>query len=279
MVDGVRTIKKVLVGIPKIGDTDPEAYDNRLEMMTHLGGLQVLSSLGLKQYDGFKFNYPDGIEYQFSISTVGDVFIAYAREQMATIAMDNGFDYLFMIDDDMLGPADLFERLVIHDVDIVAPLAFTRISPHKPVIYNIAEGYDKVTQTHYYTNYAVERYPKNQLVQCDAVGFGAVLIKVDVMKKLKKKDQPLMMSTCGSGEDIFFCHKAIRAGFRVFSDTATQLAHLGPRKKITEYTYENQNGENIIKERQERGDTDKYNMAFGKVKFADRPRVEVCDEN
>lgn len=265
-----KKIVRVLVGGPKAGDTDTEAYDNRLEMYMHLGNLQVLSHVGLKEYCGFKYDIPDDIEYQFSINTVGDVFPAYAREQMAICAADNGFDYLFMIDDDMLAPADLFERLVRHNVDVIAPLAFTRNSPHKPVIYNLETGYDAVTKKDFYVNYIVDRYPKNQLVECDAVGFGAVLIKVDCLKKMRR---PWFMTTSGAGEDIHFCHYAKKHSFKIFMDTSVKLVHLGYRKKITEHTYETES--EVNKNREERGDEDKYGQDFGRVSFRQPVTEEI----
>ena len=219
-VGGARMAKKiikVLVGIPTKGNTDPEAYDNRLEMFMHLGNLQTLSAKGEKEYCGVEYDIPDGVEYQFSLSTIGDVFVAYARQQMAYTAVNNGFDYLLMIDDDMICPPDLFEKLLRHNVDVV--------------------------------------------------GFGSVLIKVEILEKLEK---PWFMVMTGAGEDIHFCHQAKRAGFKIHMDTATKLGHLGKRKKITEHTYEHAN--DTDKEREEKGDTDKY-KDFGPVRFEDRPGV------
>lgn len=262
-----KKIIRILLGIPTKGNTDPEAYDNRLEMAIHMGNLQTLSGTGRNTYDGVKFDIPDNVEYQFSLSTIGNVFVAYARQQMAHQVVNNKFDYLWMVDDDMICPPDLFEKLVRHDVDIIAPLAFMRFFPHKPVIYNVAEGFDTITGQPYYQNYVVDRYPKNQLVECDAVGFGSVLIKTHVFEKLA---EPWFMVMTGAGEDIHFCHQAKNAGFKVFMDTSVKLAHLGKRKKITEYTFER--AINNDKEREEKGDMDKYND-FGQVRFDDRPGV------
>ena len=264
-----KKVIRILWGGPKAGDTDTEAYDNRLEMATHLGNLQILSHMGITEYGGITYDIPEDTEYQFSLSTVGDVFPAYAREQLAICAVENGFDYLFMIDDDMLAPADLFEKLVKHNVDIIAPLAFTRNAPHKPVIYNLDVGFDPVTKQDYYINYIVERYPKDQLVRCDAVGFGSVLIKVDCIRKMKK---PWFMTTSGAGEDIHFCHSAGRHGFGVYMDTSVKLAHLGYRKKITEATYEEES--TVKQDRAERGDIEKQTGSFGRVVF----RMPVAEE-
>ena len=155
-----KKVVRVLMGIPNEGHTECESYDNRLEMAFHLGSLQVLTKFMGKQYCGVDFDYPENTEYEFSLSTVGKIFPALARERIAEIAVNENFDYLFMIDDDMLAPSDLFERLVKHDKDIVGALAFTRQSPHYPVIYNLRKGYDGVTGQRYYLNTHVKTYPK-----------------------------------------------------------------------------------------------------------------------
>ena len=249
---GKRLIK-VLVGIPNEGHTEVQAYDNRLEMFLHLGNLQLLSSVGQTEYCGVKFDIPEGVEYQFSLTNIGQVFPALARERIAEIALEGDFDYVWMIDDDMICPMDTFENLVKHKVDIIAPLAFTRSSPHKPVLYNLTKGWDKSRGENYYINMPVVNYPKNQLVRCDAVGFGSVLIDTKVLKGMQK---PYFMTTSGAGEDIHFCHKAGELGFKVYMDTNIKLGHLGYPKVITEECYEQEM--NIEELRNVYGDQDKY---------------------
>lgn len=211
---------RVLVTIPSEGHTFVEAYANRLLNFSELGRLQERGRI-LKENPRFEFHYV----------TMGRMMTPFAREEAAKIAVDVDMDYLFMIDDDMMCPDDLFLSLFKHNVDIVAPLAFTRNYPHKPVIYSCVDGWDSVSNSEYFINHAVMKYPRNQLVECDAVGFGAVLIKGSVLKGVQA---PRFMSTCGTGEDIFFCYQAKKQGFRVFVDTATKLGHLSHPINITE---------------------------------------------
>ena len=230
-----KQIVKVMFAIPNEGNTDPFAYDNRMVLSQHLGMLQVLSHFGLHDFDEHEFKYPEGIKFQFYIYTIGRILTPLAREHLSDQALEMDMDYIFMIDDDMIVPSNLFESLYNHDVDIVAPLAFGRNHPHPPVIYEIQEGYDTVEKKHYFINYPLKTYPKDTFVECDAVGFGAVLIKCDVLRKMKK---PWFMSTCGTGEDIYFCNKAKKVGARVFVDTSVKLGHLGNRKVIDEQLYD-----------------------------------------
>jgi len=240
-----RKIIKILLGIPDEGHTLCESYDNRLSMALHLGTLQVLSSLGRESYCGARYQVEKGVEFQFSLGIVGQVFPALARERLAEYSLDGKFDYLFMIDDDMIAPSDLFEKLYANKKDICAALAFTRNPPHGPVLYNLEKGFDPIRGERYYCNYSVKTYPKDQLVECDAVGFGAVLIKVDVLRGMKK---PWFMSTSGAGEDIHFCHMAREAGFQVYMDTRVKLGHLGYPKVITEETFEQENNAEGLRE-------------------------------
>src|SRR3990167_2706760 len=99
---------KVVFGIPTEGHTPPESFQTIRQMCFRHGFLEAQG--GFEFYD----------------STAGRMFTPMAREKIADTAIAIGADYLFMIDDDMLGPKDLFERLYARNVDVVAPLAFTR---------------------------------------------------------------------------------------------------------------------------------------------------------
>jgi GT2 family glycosyltransferase len=167
----------------------------------------------------------------FSLATVGEIFVPFARERLADAVLESESDFLFMCDDDMLAPEDLFYQLAAHDKDVIAPLAFTRNPNHHPVIYQEIAGFDPVTNQSFSLPKFVHNYPRNQLVQCDAVGFGAVLIKTDVLKKVPK---PWFFGMEGTGEDVAFCYKARKAGFEVWMDTSIKLGHLGAPVVVTE---------------------------------------------
>lgn len=235
---------RVAVGMPKDGKTEPSAYDNRMDMAYRMGVLQVLSHDGRKEFLGTKFDYPDGHKFLFERFTAGRILTALARERIAEEAVKNKCDYLFMIDDDMLAGPDIFERLYKHNVDIVAALAFNRYLPHKPVCYEVKSGYDAVEKKEYFVNYPIIDYPRNTLVQCDAVGFGAVLIKTSIFEKIPK---PWFMTMSGAGEDLSFCWKAGKEGIKIYMDTATKMGHLGEPEIISEETYDSEVNKEMIK--------------------------------
>lgn len=242
------TVKRVLVGIPLKGHTPPESYHDRI-LMAYYMGTEEMRQVGLKEKP----------RYEFVWVNVGEIFVPFAREMLAAKALDFKCDYLFMVDDDMLAPVDVFYKLAKHDVDIVSPLAFTRNPPHKPVIFRTVEGFDSVSGKPYVINTTVMNYPKNKLVECDACGFGAALIKTEVFKKMAS---PWFMGSVGTGEDIHFCLAAKKLGFRVFMDTSTKLGHLGQPLKITEEYSENYN-------KMSQDEKDKYYGKYEKYQTAD----------
>lgn len=225
-MEDTQVVKKVVIGIPNEGLTKPESYDNHLLLSFHLGRLE-------EQMKQDKKNP----RYEFHWHTVGRLLTAMARERILTGAVKEGIDYVIMYDDDMILPIDMVEAMLTDmeehpEIDILAPLAFMRNPPHSPVIYISTEGYDSVRHQQYFHYEVAQNYPKNTLVECDAVGFGAVCIKADILKKMK---EPYCFSTTGSGEDVYFCSKAKKeAGARVFMDTRIKLGHLSNPKIIDE---------------------------------------------
>ncbi len=237
-----------MVGIPNEGNTQCYAYDNRLMFMQRLGALQVLSKMGIHDFDDMHYEYPEGTSFEFSLGTVGNILTPIARDRLAEMAVEYGYDYVLFIDDDMIANFDLFEKLYSHQKDIVAALAFTRFAPHKPVIYLLEEGFDSVMKKNYYTSKAWLAYPKDTLVECDAVGFGSVLINADLFRNMPR---PWFTAATGKGEDIQFCFDARKAGYKVYMDTSCKLGHLGPPKTITEEIYESETNVNELRDRVE----------------------------
>lgn len=224
-------IKKCAISVPNEAYVLPEAFENQTLLAFHMGKLEG-------QWE--KEKRP--IQYEFHRYTTGRLMTAMAREQLVKVALLDGMDYILMVDSDMLCPINMVEWLLEDmekrpEIDILAPLAFMRNPPHYAVIYTTTEGYDQENHQAYFVNNFVKNYPKDTLVECDAVGFGAVLIKMDIVRKMKA---PYFFSTTGSGEDIYFCMKARQeAGARVFMDTRVKLGHIGRNIVVDEEYYLN----------------------------------------
>lgn len=187
----------------------------------------------------------DHPEFEFVLFLSQRYHVAANREYMANMALNNSCDYLMFVDDDMVFKPDLFESLYKHKVDVVAALAFTRTPPHLPVIYQLHEGYDPIAKKAYCRTEWIKNYPRRKLIEVDAVGFGAVLIDTKVFKKMTPPY--FMCSQESTGEDIYFCINAKRAGARIFCDTATDIGHLGNPPTIDQSTFDLHNDPDMLK--------------------------------
>lgn len=147
------------------------------------------------------------------------------RNMICDWALERNCDYVLFIDDDMTFGPDLAIRLMAHDKDIVSAWAYQRGAPHDPVCYEWAG--DEATGGHVPMRNAAD----TGLRKVDAVGFGAVLIKTSVLKKMKRP----WFGFKRFGEDIGFCHAAREAGFGVYCDTDLEIGHLGGRVEVNKH--------------------------------------------
>jgi len=169
--------------------------------------------------------------YEFNILVAEEGYsVAENRNYIAVQAVNNGSDYLLMIDDDMVFPPDTLDKLLADDKDIVGVAYHSRGSTDKiklvPDIMAIAE-----TDKGKYINLSEETDPKyKDTFECYATGTGIILIKCDVFKKVP---QPWFEFTyydngkCKEGEDWNFCFKAKKYGYKIFTNPKIDVGHIG----------------------------------------------------
>jgi len=149
------------------------------------------------------------------------------------------YDYLLMIDSDIVPPKDLF-RLADYDVDVITPVmfAFKEINDIPTVIPLVLEHYDNNENVQ---NYKVEgplpRYRVREdldgtegLTEVDATGTGCIMIKREVLEN-EELNAPFTnyFDEDGlryEGLDLSFCRRAKDAGYKVFVDTDMVCSHL-----------------------------------------------------
>lgn len=233
-------VLKVGIAIPTEGHTLPEAYDNHMVMNFRLGA----------QQERWRYEKRNP-RYEFYFYTTGRLLTQMAREKLVNVSLEAGMDYIIMYDDDMILPLGdgrdmaikMLEDMEQHpEIDVLGALAFMRNPPHYAVMYTVKEGYDSVRHTHFYINQFVKSYPRSKLVECDAVGFGAVCIRMSMIRKMTA---PYFMSTTATGEDIMFCVNAKRqANARIFMDTRIKLGHIAAPKIVDEEYFDTWREEN-----------------------------------
>jgi glycosyltransferase involved in cell wall biosynthesis len=178
--------------------------------------------------------------------------IGNARNQIAHSAVENKCDYLFFIDSDVVIPPDALKRLVAHNKDIVSGMYFHKQAPFYPVAY-MREVDAMRNETGLYNGIA--EYPKDTLIEVDAIGMGCCLIKTDVFKNFIADTKHTMdngeektytecyafeplpppVGMIAMGEDMAFCKRCQDKGYKIYLDTGLQCKHQTVRYIDEEY--------------------------------------------
>lgn len=168
---------------------------------------------------------------QVEIKMQAGSLVYLSREMLSAYAVNNGFDYVLWLDDDMVFQPDLLEKLIADDVDVAAGLFVGRRYPYEPAIWkSIVCGDEGRYDEKYYD------YPEDSLFEIDACGMAAVLVKTNVIQTVIDQYHRTFEPISGYGEDISFCIRAKNAGFKVWCDSRVKVGHVG-RYIFTDETY------------------------------------------
>ena len=147
-----------------------------------------------------------------------------ARDTIANFAVENGYDYILYADSDMVFSADDLNRLLQHDANIVSGLYVSRDGQNKNVAYS-----QIITRRRF--PYRVPKLIVDRGVtgytEVAAIGFGFTLIKIDVIKSMLKRYKSLFEPKWGVGEDVAFCLRARKCGYKIYIDRDVKLGHIG----------------------------------------------------
>lgn len=105
--------------------------------------------------------------------------------EIVRYAIDNDYDYLFQYDADMIGNRTIIEKLISHNKECVGCLFFSRLSPHKPQLWNthkLPSG--KISFFDELTAPSIKNAVLNRaLVKTDTRAGGFTLFKVSALKE------------------------------------------------------------------------------------------------
>ena len=178
----------------------------------------VQSFMALIAYSG---NHGIKIE---NIGVTERVLVTTARTTLAQQFLGCDSEWSFWIDDDMILPSEtlvhLLEVAKENEAKIVSAHYYQRLPPYKPVCFRSVGNK--------YLDFAYVDPDKVAVV--DGIGFGCVLIHKSVFEKIGAdsfrfkfyEEQNRYM-----GEDIYFCEKASKAGFKIWVDGKFVVGHIG----------------------------------------------------
>lgn len=171
-------------------------------------------------------------KYYFTLSTSYNSLTQ--RSRMHVMGLDNEdnmpfggaeFDYMLLIDSDMVFRPEHFDKLIEHDVPVVSGLY--RINPQDEMSVYRKDGWLKLDEHK-------KLAEKGELIEGEYGGLGWTLIKRCVFEKLKgplfysedpKENYTDLITGKHAGEDTVFFRKIQRAGFKTYWDPTVQLGH------------------------------------------------------
>lgn len=137
-------------------------------------------------------------------------------------------DYLMFVDSDTHFPPWGITRLLSRNLDIVGGIYYHKDTNHAPTIYKLRE--DNFFRT--YSEFTTFDEP----FEVDGIGTGFLLIKREVLAKFTKDVVKLIGTPFGfgaapdgveEGEDLSFCRRAKKLGYKIWADPTIPLGHVG----------------------------------------------------
>lgn len=159
-----------------------------------------------------------------------------SRNHLVQQAVSWGADYMMWFDSDMTFPQDVIERLLKHmeNSDIACGIYFRRVAPFEPVIY---KRVDAQGDSEKYND-----YPKDSTFNVEGMGFGCVMVKTSVFLDMVLNQGGGWFTPFENyGEDLAFCLRAKRLGYKMICDSTIKCGHVG-HMVVSEASYETMRG-------------------------------------
>lgn len=193
---------KTLIAIP-CGDSCPTDFLRSLLSLEIVGEAQFTFAQGSLVYD--------------------------ARNKLCSIALDDGFDRVLWLDSDMVFPRDLMRRFSAHldaGKEMVCGAYASRKAPIQPVVYGDFGFHDAKPWPEPYTTPVQQPLPA-EIFRVAGCGFGAVMVTVDLIRRVRDQFGLPFSPAAGFGEDLSFCLRAREVGAEIWCDPGVELGHIG----------------------------------------------------
>lgn len=159
---------------------------------------------------------------------IGSCLVYDARDKVIEFAIKEDADWIFFLDSDMVPPSDILKKLVNMNVPIASGMAFKRTPPFQPCFYTRVE-INKETHKPYLES-PID-FPNEGILECQGVGMACCMIRREVWENCGEKlsdklNQTWFFPYPGIGEDLSFCMRARRKGFKMFVDLSINVGHV-----------------------------------------------------
>ena len=209
---------KILVGCPT-SDYQEYALQEYAE---------AIKSLTYKNYDHLLVDNSKENSYLKKIKATGlqaikSTYFESAKKRILTSrnilrqrVIEKNYDYLLSLEQDIIPPKDIIERLLKSKKEIISAVYFMPKDNTLIPLLAIDEGKEKYGYIPF--EYADKN---NHIININYAGLGAILISKKVLEKVKFRTD----ETPGF-DDWFFCKDAEKEGFKIYADLSIKCKHL-----------------------------------------------------
>ncbi len=221
---------KVLVGGP-VSDHHDYCYESFVKVLKGLtypnfDVFFVDNSKSDNFLDKIKNDFPTTVKIPYHESV--KVRLAESRNLVRERVLHGDYDYLFCLDQDIVPPKDIIERLIKHQKEIVTGIYYnnyTRTDPNTGQLLQRKLPVAWVKSLHDINKLVTikkEILESGELIKIDSCGTGCILIHRSILEKIKfrwEDDKPGV-------DDVFFCIDALKLGYGIYADTSIVCEHL-----------------------------------------------------
>jgi GT2 family glycosyltransferase len=141
--------------------------------------------------------------------------IVSSRNKLRKYALENNYDYFLSLEQDVIPPKDIIERMLKHNKKAITAVVFSKFKGQiLPLLWK--ENGDDIKF------YKLDEIEPNRLEQIRTSGLGCLLIHKDILNEIEfryEKDKNCF-------DDMFFCNDLKKKGFSLFVDTSIKCKHL-----------------------------------------------------
>ena len=189
---------------------------------------ESIKSLTYKNHETLLVDNSEGNDYLEKIKSLeipaikGPYFesakkrIIDSRNILRQIVIEKNYDYFLSLEQDIVPPKNIVEKLLSHKKDIISALYFMPSNISLIPMLAIKNNSEKYGYLPF--EYADKN---NNLINVNYAGLGAILISKKVLEKIKFRvdEKP-------GFDDWFFCKDAEKEGFKIYADLSIKCKHL-----------------------------------------------------
>lgn len=186
------------------------------------------------------FNMTRPVDVQVTLRIVHAYQVSNGRNELAMYALQNGFDYLFFVDSDVVIPEFTLEKLLAANTLVIngtyprkEPDTITKDNPYTTLYRHDRRGLNAINFSPFFMSQ--NELPKEGVIPVDAAGLGCTLINTDVFRIIEGNDwfhfaQEQAKINFGPyclGEDLYFYRECLRHGIQPYAEGSVRCGHVG----------------------------------------------------